>query len=170
MPLDEIDTFFSLPFGVAIARDQTRAYVSASGSNEILILDLPKLIAAARSPKAGRLANDLSASAAYVLARIPVGRNPRAIQVSPDGKTLYVANRLDDTISVVDTARAAVAAEIPLGAPTPLTPERRGERLFYSSMYSFGHQFGCANCHLDSTFDGLSLGPRTRRLRHRHRR
>ena len=23
-------------------------------------------------------------------------------------------------------------------------------------MYSFGHQFGCANCHLDSTFDGLS--------------
>ena len=117
---------------------------------------MPKLIAAARSPKAGRLANDLSASAAYVLARIPVGRNPRAIQVSPDGKTLYVANRLDDTISVVDTARAAVAAEIPLGAPTPLTPERRGERLFYSSMYSFGHQFGCANCHLDSTFDGLS--------------
>ena len=156
MPLDEIDTFFSLPFGVAIAGDQTRAYVSASGSNEILILDLPKLIAAARSPKAGRLANDLSASAAYVLARIPVGRNPRAIQVSLDGKTLYVANRLDDTISVVDTARAAVAAEIPLGAPTPLTPERRGERLFYSSMYSFGHQFGCANCHLDSTFDGLS--------------
>ena len=37
-----------------------------------------------------------------------------------------------------------------------MTPERRGERLFYSSKYSFGHQFGCANCHLDSTFDGLS--------------
>jgi hypothetical protein len=23
-------------------------------------------------------------------------------------------------------------------------------------MYAFGHQFGCANCHIDSTFDGLS--------------
>jgi cytochrome c peroxidase len=56
----------------------------------------------------------------------------------------------------VDTKRAAVSATIPLGTAVPLTPERRGERLFYSSMYSFGHQFGCANCHIDSTFDGLS--------------
>ncbi len=156
MPLDQIDTFSSLPFGVAISPDETRAYVSASGSNEILILDLPKLVAAARSPQAARLANDLSASARYVLAHVPVGHNPRAIQVSPDGKLLYVANRLDDTVSIVDTARASVVANIPLGGPGTLTPERRGERLFYSSMYSFGHQFGCANCHLDSTFDGLS--------------
>ncbi len=156
MPLDQIDSFFSLPFGVAIAPDQTRAYVSASGSNQILILDLPKLVAAARSPRASRMANDLSASAAYVLARLPVGRNPRAVQVSADGKLLYVANRLDDTITIVDTARAAVAGTISLGDPSPATAERRGERLFYSSMYSFGHQFGCANCHIDSTFDGLS--------------
>ncbi|HEY3839676.1 MAG TPA: hypothetical protein VGL72_24060 [Bryobacteraceae bacterium] len=156
MPLDQIDSFFSLPFGVAIAPDQSRAYVSASGSNEVLILDFPKLVAAARSPRALRLANDLSASASYVLARIAVGRNPRNIQLSPDGKLLYVANRLDDTVAVIDTARGAVTAEIPLGPPTPLTPERRGERLFYSSLYSFGNQFGCANCHLDATFDGLS--------------
>jgi YVTN family beta-propeller protein len=156
LPLDQIDTFPSLPFGLAIAPDQTRVYLSASGSNEILILDLPKLLAAARSPAAPQLANDLSASASYVLAHVAVGRNPRTIQLSPDGRNLYVANRLDDTISVIDTLRAAVAAEIPLGEPLPLTAERRGERLFYSSMYSFGHQFGCANCHLDSTFDGLS--------------
>jgi YVTN family beta-propeller protein len=156
MPLDQMDDFPSLPFGIAIAPDGARAYVSASGSNEILILDLAKLVAAARSPQAARLANDLSASAMYVVGRVAVGRNPRSIQISPDGKALYVANRLDDTISIVDTARAAVTANIPLGEPIPLTAERRGERLFYSSMYAFGHQFGCANCHLDSTFDGLS--------------
>ena len=156
MPLDELENFPSLPFGVAIAPDKTRAYVSASGSNEIVIVDLAKLVAAARSPQAARLANDLSASSMYVVARVAVGSNPRSILISPDGKTLYVANRLDDTIAVVDTARAAVTASIPLGEPTPLTPERRGERLFYSAMYSFGHQFGCANCHLDATFDGLS--------------
>ena len=156
LPLDEIDNFPSLPFGVAISPDNKRVYVSASGSNEILVLNLQKLVEAAQSPKVARLANDLSASAKYVMAHIPVGRNPRSIQLSPDGSLLYVANRLDDTISVVDTARGAVTAAIPLGEPAPLTPERRGERLFYSSMYSFGHQFGCANCHLDSTFDGLS--------------
>jgi YVTN family beta-propeller protein len=155
LPLDEIENYPSLPFGVEIAPDKSRAYVSASGSNEIVIVDLAKLAAAARSPKAARLANDLSASAMYVTARVPVGLNPRNIRLSPDGTALYVANRLDDTISIVDTARAAVAATISLGASPPLTPERRGERLFYSSMYAFGHQFGCANCHIDSTFDGL---------------
>jgi YVTN family beta-propeller protein len=156
MPLDEIESYPSLPFGVAIAPDKSRAYVSASGSNEIVIVNLAKLAAAAHSPKAARLANDLSASAQYVVARVAVGLNPRNIRLSPDGSALYVANRLDDTVSIVDTARAAVTATIALGAPAPLTPERRGERLFYSSMYAFGHQFGCANCHIDSTFDGLS--------------
>lgn len=156
MPLDEIESYPSLLFGVAFSPDQGRVYVSASGSNEIVILDVAKLAAAARSPKAARLANDLSASAGYVIGRVPVGRNPRNIQISPDGTALYVANRLDDTISVVDPARAVVTATIPLGPAVPLTAERRGERLFYSSMYSFGHQFGCANCHIDTTFDGLS--------------
>jgi len=155
LPLDQIESYFSLPFGVAIAPDKSKAYLSASGTDEIAIVDVPKLVAAAKSPDAPTLANDLSASARYVLARIPVGRNPRTVALSPDGGTLYVANRLDDTISVVNTARAAVTGTISLGGPATLTAERRGERLFYSSKYAWGNQFGCANCHLDSTFDGL---------------
>lgn len=156
LPLDGIEDAFSLPFGVAIAPDKSRAYISSSGNDEIAVLDLPRLLAAARSSGAARLANDLSAAARYVLRRIPVGRNPRALALSPDGATLYAANRLDDTISVVDTARGAVAATISLGGSAPLPAERRGERLFYSSRYAWGSQFGCANCHIDSTFDGLS--------------
>jgi len=156
MPLDAIEDYFSLPFGVAIAPDKKRAYVSASGSNEVAVLDLARLVAAARSPSAARMANDLSAASRYVIARIPVGRNPRNIVLSPDGATLWVANRLDDSISIIDTARMAVSGTIALGAPATLTPERRGERLFYSSAVSFGHSFGCASCHLDSTFDGLN--------------
>jgi len=155
LPLDQIESFFSLPFGVAIAPDKSRAYISASGTDEIAILDLRKLVAAAKSPEAANFANDLSASAKYVIARVPVGRNPRSVVLSPDGARLYVANRLDDTISVVDTARAAITATIPLGGPPGLTAERRGERLFYSSKFAWNGQFGCANCHIDSTFDGL---------------
>src|SRR5262249_9640404 len=151
----EIESYFSLPFGVAIAPDKSKAYISASGTDEVAIVDLPKAIAAAKSPEAGTLANDLSASARYVTARIPVGRNPRSVALSPDGTALYVANRLDGTISVIDTARREVTTTIPLGPAQPLTPERRGERLFYSSKYAFGNSFGCANCHLDSTFDQL---------------
>jgi YVTN family beta-propeller protein len=155
LPLDEIESYFSLPFGVAIAPDKSKAYFSASGTDEIAIVDLRKLVAAAKSPDAANLANDLSASAKYVLARIPVGRNPRTVALSPNGGTLYVTNRLDDTVSMVDTARGVVTGTISLGGPATLTAERRGERLFYSSKYAWGHEFGCANCHLDSTFDGL---------------
>jgi len=156
LPLDYIEDYFSLPFGVAIAPDKKRAYVSASGSNEVAVIDLARLVAAARSSSAARMANDLSAASHYVIARIPVGRNPRSIALSPDGATLWVANRLDDSISVIDTAKLQVTGSVPLGAPPALTAERRGERLFYSSAVSFGHSFGCANCHLDSTFDGLN--------------
>jgi len=156
LPLDAIEDYFSLPFGVAIAPDKKRAYVSASGSNEVAVLDLARLVAAARSPSAARMANDLSAASHYVIARIPVGRNPRNIALSADGTTLWVANRLDDSISIIDTARLAVSGSVALGGPATLTPERRGERLFYSSLFAFGHSFGCASCHLDSTFDGLN--------------
>jgi YVTN family beta-propeller protein len=155
LPLDAIEDYFSLPFGVAIAPGQSKAYVSASGSNEVAIIDLHKLVAAAKSSDAPKLANDLSAAARYVVARVPVGHNPRSVVLSPDGATLYVANRLDDTVSVLDTARAEVTATIPLGGPAELTQARRGERLFFSSKFAFGNQFGCANCHLDATIDGL---------------
>ncbi|MFZ3265206.1 MAG: c-type cytochrome, partial [Terriglobales bacterium] len=32
---------------------------------------------------------------------------------------------------------------------------RRGERIFYTADYAFQGQFGCSNCHLDATIDGL---------------
>ena len=32
---------------------------------------------------------------------------------------------------------------------------RRGERLFYTAEFAFQGQFGCSNCHIDATIDGL---------------
>ncbi len=155
LPLDELERYFSVPFGVAIAPDKSKAYLTASGSDELAVVDLKRLIEAARSRERDSLVNDLSASARYVVARIPVGHNPRAIVVSGDGARLFVANRLDDTVSVLDSAALKIVATMALGGPAVITPQRRGERLFYSSKFSFQRQFGCANCHLDSTFDGL---------------
>jgi YVTN family beta-propeller protein len=156
LPLDAIEDYFARPFGVAIAPDGSHVYVSAAGSNELAIVDLRHLLAAAKSPEAAQLANDLSAAARYVVTRVPVGRNPRSVVLSPDGATVYVSNRLDDSISVLDAARGAVTATIQLAGPAELTAQRRGERLFYSSHYAFGNAFACANCHLDATIDGLS--------------
>ena len=155
MPLDELDRFFSLPYAVAISADKKFIYVSASSSDEVAVVDVVKLLTLARSPRRDSFATDLSASAHYVLSRIPTGRNPRGLALSPDGSKLYVASRLDDAITVIDTKKRVVADTIPLGGPTELTAERRGERLFNSGRFAFHGAFGCANCHIDLTIDGL---------------
>jgi YVTN family beta-propeller protein len=77
------------------------------------------------------------------------------VALTRDGSRLFVANRLDDTISVIDTRTLRAARTIPLHTPPQVSPLRRGEQTFYSAKYSFQGQFGCANCHIDSTFDGL---------------
>ena len=155
MPLDELDKHFSLPFSIAISSDKSRAYVTASGGDELAILDLRRLVEAARSPNRD-LVNDLSASEAYVIARVPVGRNPRGIALTTDGSKLYIANRLDDSVSVFDTAQRKVTATISLGGSVEQSTKRRGERLFYTAKFAFHGAFACANCHIDSTFDGLA--------------
>jgi YVTN family beta-propeller protein len=99
--------------------------------------------------------NDLSASANYVVARIPVGHNPRGALLSEDGKRLFVANRLDDNISVIDTVSNRVVSTIDLGGPRTVNALRHGEQIFFTADYAFQGQFGCANCHLDATIDGL---------------
>jgi YVTN family beta-propeller protein len=153
VPLDELDRYFALPFGVAIAPDKSKVFVSASGSDNISVIDVPALLKFVRAARS--FANDLSASANYVTARIPVGRNPRGIVLSPDGKRLYVATRMDDKIAVIDTKAAKVVSSIDLGGPREITPLRRGEQNFYEASFAFQGQFGCANCHLDATFDAL---------------
>jgi YVTN family beta-propeller protein len=88
--------------------------------------------------------------------RIPVGRTPRGVVLSRDGRRLFVANRLDDTISVIDTRTDRVATTITLTGPKTISTQRRGEQAFYTARHGFQGQIGCSNCHIDSTFDGLT--------------
>jgi YVTN family beta-propeller protein len=154
VPLDELDRYYALPWGVAITSDKAKIFVTTAGSESVTVIDVRKLLAFARTRRQS-FANDLSASENYVTARIQVGHNPRGALLSPDGKRLYVANRLDDNISVIDTSTERAVSTIELGGPKTVTPIRRGEQIFFTADYAFQGQFGCANCHLDATIDGL---------------
>ncbi len=154
VPLDELDRYYALPWGVAITPDKSKMFVTTAGSQSVTAIDVQKLLRTVRT-RPQPFANDLSASAEYVVARIPVGRNPRGVMLSRDGKRLYVANRLDDNISVVDATANKVISTIDLGGPKTINALRRGERLFYTAGFAFQGEFGCSNCHIDSTVDGL---------------
>ena len=155
VPLDELERYASRPFGVAISPDKLHIYVTNSGSGMVTVLDTQRLLSYVRS-HAGPFVQDLSASANYVSSRIRVGQDPRGMVLSFNGRKLYVANRLDDTISIIDTSTSLVTSTIHLTSPEKISPLRRGEQTFYTARYSFQGQFGCANCHIDSTFDGIT--------------
>ena len=154
VPLDELERYFAMPFGVAITPDSSKLFVSTGGADSVTAIDISRLLAFQHSHQ-GSFANDLSASANYVESRISVGRNPRGLALSPDGKLLYVANRMDDSIGVIDTKEEKLATTLDLGGPKVLTALRRGEQTFYNAKYAFQGHFSCANCHIDATFDGL---------------
>ena len=155
VPLDELERYAARPFGVAVAPDKSKIYVTSEGSESVTVLDVPRLLRFVRAHP-GPLASDLAASANYVIARISVGRDPRGVAFTRDGRSLLVANRLDDTISVIDTRSNRVAKTIQLASPAEISVLRHGEQTFYTARYSFQGQIGCASCHIDSSFDGLT--------------
>jgi YVTN family beta-propeller protein len=159
IPLDELERYASQPFAVTITPDKSRIFVSAGGSECVLAIDTARLLRFLHShPRSasGSFATDLGASGEYVVARISVGHNPRGLALSHDGSRLFVANRLEDTLSVIDTRSNRLMRTVPVGEARSVTAMRRGEQTFYTAQYSFQGQIGCASCHIDSTFDGLT--------------
>lgn len=49
-----------------------------------------------------------------VIATIKVGKNPKAVAPTPDGKKVYITNSEDNSVSVINTADNTVCATIPV--------------------------------------------------------
>ena len=157
--LDEIDAYYADPFGVAFAPDGRTAFISSSSAGTLSVIDFPRLMDLLRdvpSDAIEGLGNRLDLSPRFIRTRLHTGDDPRAVAASPDGRFVYVANRLSDSISVVDTTQAEVTKTIDLGGPRALTTLRRGERLFHDASFCYQGQFSCATCHPDDHIDGLA--------------
>jgi DNA-binding beta-propeller fold protein YncE len=159
IPLDEANAYFPDPSGIVASPDGKRAYVASGGADVVTVLDLDRLAAwLARADAAARkdAILDMALSWRYVTARIPTGCNPRHLALSPDGRRLFVAERLDDCVLVVDTASLKPVGRIVLGDGGRNDPIRQGERVFTRAKYTFQGQFSCRSCHPDGHVDGLS--------------
>ncbi len=158
--LDEVENYFADPTDVVITPDGKYAYVSAGGIGKVAAIDLDKMTQILR--KAGEkerktvLPNHRGIPTEYVIKRIPVGRSPRGLAASPDGRFIYVADGLDDTVSVIDVRKQERTAVIDLGGPKTITLQRKGERIFHSADITFGKQYSCHTCHPDGGIDGIT--------------
>ena len=137
------------PFGVVVSADSSVAWVSNWGGRVATAAD--KTAPTGLSPTADRVVVDdrgLAATgtasrvdllAGQVTHTIRVGLHPTALAWNETARRLYVANSNSDSISVVDTAKNAVAATFDLRpfaestpglAPTALALSTDGKTLF----------------------------------------
>lgn len=157
--LDEPENYFADPTDVVVSPDGQWAFISGGGIDSVAVVDLDKAItileAAGPAERDTILPNHMGISTEYI-ERIPVGTNPRGLAVSPDGRFVYVAEGLADTIGVIDVDRRERVAAIDLDGPAETTLARAGERIFHSAAVTFGGQFSCHSCHPDGGIDGLT--------------
>ena len=162
--LDDIDYYFAGNDGVAITPDGSQALVTSAEADVVSIIDTSKLARRLRQVPAQELPDRLDSALTFVTARVPTGHTPTSVTVSPDGRWAYVANRLDDSLTVINLAQSNSTTTIDLGGPKTITTERRGEQLFHSARYCFQGQFACATCHPNSHLDGLAWNLETPQL------
>jgi YVTN family beta-propeller protein len=129
------------PWEAALSPDGKRLYTIYAGTNDMNISDV---------------IDDDYKEIERVGQAVCVGQNPRAIRVSPDGKTVYVANALDFTVSVHQAEDMKPLATVKVCDP-PKTPEWvRGKILFSTANVPMTSRrwIACASCHPDGHSDG----------------
>lgn len=115
------------PGGLAVAADGT-VVVTLSGVNEVAF---------------GKEED-------FSMQRRKVGRRPTAVAIDPQGQQAFVANTLDDSISILDLTSGEVTHSVRLSPnDVALTPAQRGELLFYDARLAHDGWMSCHSCHTD---------------------
>ncbi len=156
--IDEPNNYYSDPFDIVITPDGKKAFVSSSGADciSVISMDSIRTILNESSPKMLKMfSNNLGISSRFVLKRITTGANPKGLELSPDGKMLYVAEQLEDKVAIINTESLETVGSIDLGGPVRITVARRGRRLFNNAGHTFQNQYACYTCHPDNHEDGL---------------
>lgn len=92
--------------------------------------------------------------------RLKTGRRPEAICLDKNERHAYIANRFDDSITVIGLTgdSPAVDATIALGSIRELSlaeQGEQGEQTFYDATVSLDGWFSCHSCHTNGHTNGL---------------
>lgn len=143
------------PFGIALSRDAGTMVVSASGTHELLIYDVPSLpFDALTGPD--HLAPELR-NAPDKFARLELGGRPMGLRMLADDNTVLVANYLENSLQVVDVRSRKVVRSIELGGPSELSLARKGEAIFYDAGRSLDQWYSCHSCHQDGGVNSVTM-------------
>jgi YVTN family beta-propeller protein len=138
------------PHGLAVSSDGSRVLVLGWGSNRALIIDTatdrvigevpvaqPHNGTLSRDGRTGWVASQQQGATALVrldlaawkeMARVPLDKTPRGLELSPDGRRVFFTLAGVNAIQVLDTATNRIVTQIPVGASphyAPFTPDGR---------------------------------------------
>ena len=138
------------PHGLAISGAGSRVLVSGWGSNRALVIDTAtdRVIGEVpiAQPHNGTLSQDgrtawvasqqqgatalvrLNLATWKEVARVPLDKTPRGLELSPDGRQVFFTLAGVNAIQVLDTATSEIVTQIPVGTSphyTPFTPDGR---------------------------------------------
>lgn len=87
---------------------------------------------------------------------LKIGKNPRAVRVSPDNETFYIYNALDFNVVAYSTRSLRQVAAIPVTRYPKSEELLRGKILFYSAQQPMASRrwISCSSCHPDGEPDG----------------
>jgi len=138
------------PHGLAVSGDGSRVLVLGWGSNRALVIDTatdrvigevpvaqPHNGTLSRDGRTGWVASQQQGATALVrldltiwkeVARVPLDKTPRGLELSPDGRRVFFTLAGVNAIQVLDTATNRIVTQIPVGASphyAPFTPNGR---------------------------------------------
>lgn len=123
------------PRGIVWRSDGSKAYVAGMGSNNVVAIN---------------------ANGARVGSPIAVGQGPTGLALDEVAMRLYVLNRFDASISVVNASAGNVVETVPFFDPTPAVI-KQGRPFLYDTHRTSGlGQASCGACHVDSRMDRLA--------------
>ena len=138
-PAGEITDSLALPGDGVFTANGATYYLTAFGSGKVGVLS----------------------SAGAVTARITVGGGPSGVALAEAANRLFVLNRFDNTISVVNTATNTQVSTIGVAGPSKFDPSpdviKVGRKFLYDAQLTSGHgDVACATCHVSGNLDGIA--------------
>ncbi len=131
--------------------DAERAQSLALPSDIVHASDGTTYVAALSSARVGILS-----ATGVVTGRISVGQGPTGLALDETRQRLYVLNRFDNTVGVVNTNTRTQVAQVSLGNDPEPADSHAGRRFLYDASLSAHGTVSCASCHLNAHRDGLS--------------
>ncbi len=145
------DLNLHVDFGNPAGTDAERALSLTLPADIVRESDGTIYVAATSSARVGVLS-----SAGAVTGRIAVGQGPTGLAIDETRHKLYVLNRFDQTLSVVDTIAKTQVSQLAIGFNPEPAAVRDGRRFLYDATNLSAHgTVSCASCHLNGHRDGM---------------